>query len=259
MADKDRLEHVPLGNDAGPPLHHDDPRFGPRDDDVDVAALPVLDGGVDFELAVQPADAHGGDGAGEGHIGEVQRGGSPDHGEDVGIVFLVHREHGGDHLRLAAVLFGKERPERPVDQARGQGFLFAGAADFAPEIVARDAARRVDLFLVFDLQRNEVRHPLFARGDDRHQHHRVPVAYDRGAGGLLGDLSRLDAPGLASDVFFQQDFHQFLLGMRGREGPNGSPFRPPADGALAEGSGERSPPSSRKPYFFSPKESRMAR
>ena len=40
--------------------------------------------------------------------------------DDVGIVLQIVRQHGDDHLRVAAPAVGEQRADRPVDQARDQ-------------------------------------------------------------------------------------------------------------------------------------------
>ena len=71
---------------------------------------------------------------------------SDDH---VGVVLLVEGEHRGDHLRLAQEALREERPDRAIDQARGEHFLL-GLAAFALEEAARDLAGGEGLLLVVD-------------------------------------------------------------------------------------------------------------
>ena len=75
--------------------------------------------------------------------------------DDVGIVLHVVREHGDDDLRLVLEAFDEQRPDRPVDEARGQRLLL-GRTAFALEKAAGDLAGGVGLLLVVDGQREEV-------------------------------------------------------------------------------------------------------
>src|SRR5438105_3891866 len=85
---------------------------------------------VDDELAVEVADAHGADRVREGDLGDDQRGRGGVDGQDVGVVLAVGGEDEGDDLRLLAVALRERRPERAVDEARGQD-LFLGGVSFA--------------------------------------------------------------------------------------------------------------------------------
>src|SRR5690606_30746071 len=62
---------------------------------------------------------------------------------------------GADDQHLVLEALDEERADRPVDQARGQRFLF-GRTTLALEEAARDLAGGVGLFLVVDGQREEV-------------------------------------------------------------------------------------------------------
>jgi len=65
------------------------------------------------------------------------------------------RQRGDDDLRIAAPAVGEQRPDRPVDQPRGQRLLL-GRTTFALEIAAGDAACSVEFFLIIDGERQEV-------------------------------------------------------------------------------------------------------
>jgi hypothetical protein len=78
----------------------------------------------------------------------------------------VMAQHGGDDEDLVLEALDEQRPDRPVDQARGQRFLF-GRTAFALEEAARDLAGGVGAFLVVDRKREEVlpRLRLLGEGD----------------------------------------------------------------------------------------------
>jgi hypothetical protein len=66
------------------------------------------------------------------------------------------RQHGDDHLGVAAPAVGEQRPDRAVDQARDQRLLF-GRTALALEIAAGNAAGGVGIFPgVVDGQRQEI-------------------------------------------------------------------------------------------------------
>ena len=106
-------------------------------------------------LAVDIADAGGGDRAEERNAGDGQRRRGADQGDDVGIVLQVMAQHGADDLRLVAEAGREQRADRPVDEARGQHLLL-GRPAFALEEAAGDLAGGEGLFLVVDGEREEI-------------------------------------------------------------------------------------------------------
>src|SRR6185312_13242895 len=116
---------------------------------------------------------------------------SADHGDDIRVVLEIVAQHRSDDLGLAAIARVEQRPDRTVDQARGQDFLLARPA-LALEEAAWDLARGEGLLLIVDGQREEVdaglRRPL---ADDRAEHDRIAVSTEDGAVGLARDSSGL--------------------------------------------------------------------
>ena len=149
------VDDVVLGDEAGFAFHHGQRGLAGREDDVEVALPALAVGGVEDELAVDAADAAADHGAVEGQARQVQGGRSAGHGEDVGIVFLISGEHRGQHLHVLHEALGEERTDGAVDEAGNQGFVLRGAADFAAEEAAGDAAGRVHALGVFDGQGEE--------------------------------------------------------------------------------------------------------
>ena len=148
--------------------------------------------GLSTYSPLDEADARAADRAHEGRAGQRERGGSGDHGDDVGIVLLVVRERGDDHLRVAAPAVGEERTDRAVDQARGQRVLF-GRTAFALEEAAGNAARGVIFFLVIDGERQEIDAGLrLLRRDHGREHGGFAVGGNDGAVGLARDFSGLE-------------------------------------------------------------------
>ena len=104
--------------------------------------------------------------------------------------------HRGDDLHVVDEAFREQRPDRPVDQARGQRFLL-GRTALALEEAAGNAARGIGLLLIVHGEREEVaaRGRLLQahRGD---QHYRLAHGDEHGAVGLAGELARLDRYGV---------------------------------------------------------------
>ncbi len=198
MGEENRLEHHVLAQFADLALDHDHGVAGAGDHQVEPGLLELALARVEHVLAVDVGDPGRGHRAGKRDVGDHQRGGGAVHGQDVRIELLVGREHGGDQLGLAGIAVRKERPQRPVDQAAGEGLLLARPADLAAEIAAGNAAGRIHALLVFDGQRQEaeVLGPLF--GHHRDQHLGVAGGHDHGAVGLLGHLAGFKSQGAAT-------------------------------------------------------------
>ena len=95
---------------------------------------------------------------------------------NVGIDLGIDRHHRRDHLHFVEEAVGEQRPDRAVDEARGQRLLLRRTS-FALEKAAGDLAGGVGLFLVVDGQRKEVLAGLRdLRGLRRDQHDRVVEA-----------------------------------------------------------------------------------
>jgi hypothetical protein len=134
------------------------------------------------------------------------------HGDDVGIVLEIVRQHGHDDLGVVAVAIGKERTDRTVDEAGDQGLLL-GRAAFALEVAAGDAAGRVGALLVVHREGQEVDARLRLLGrDDGGEHGGLAVGGDDGAVGLTGHLAGFEhelAPG--PDQLFALDVEHGLV------------------------------------------------
>ena len=112
-------------------------------------------GRVQHILAVEVTHARCADGAVERDAGDRQRGGSADHGGNIGIDLRIGRHHGRHDLHFVVETFREQRTQRTVDQARGQDLLFAGTA-FALEETAGDLARSVGALLIIHGQREKI-------------------------------------------------------------------------------------------------------
>src|SRR6185437_11095124 len=112
------------------------------------------------------------------------------------------REHGGDHLRLVLEAFYEQRPDRPVDQARGERLLLARPA-LALEEAAGDLAGGVGSFLVIDGEGEEIHAGARAlRGHHGGQHAGLAVLGKDGGVGLAGDAARLKTELAAPPFYF---------------------------------------------------------
>ena len=212
VAEHHGAEHDLLGQLLGFRFHHQHRVGGAGDDEVELALDHLVELRVEHVFVVDEADAGAADRAHEGRAGERQRGGGRDHGDDVGIVLQVVRQHGDDDLRLAAPAIGEQRTDRAVDQARGQRVLF-GRPAFALEIAAGNAAGRVIFFRVVDGQREEV--DAFLRrlgGDDGGEHGGLAVGGEDGAVGLAGDLAGLEGELAPAPIEFNtMDIEHFFF------------------------------------------------
>ncbi len=195
VAEHHGAEHDVLGKLMRLRLHHEHGIGRAGDDEVELRGLHVLHQRIEHVAAVDVADSRSGDRAHEGHAGERQGRRRRDQADDVGIVFQVVRKHGDDNLRLVLVARGEERPDRPVDQARGQCILF-GRAPFALEEAARNAAGGVVALLVVHGQREEIEARLgLLHGDDRGENRRLAIGGEHRAIGLAGH-----APGFEHEL-----------------------------------------------------------
>ena len=186
VAEHHGAEHHVLGELLRLQLHHQHGVGGAGDDEVELRLLHLLERRIEHVAAVDVADASGADRAHEGHAGQRQRRGGGDHADDVGIVLKIMREHGDDDLRLVLVALGEERPDRPVDQPRGQRLLL-GRAAFALEEAAGNAAGGVVALLVIHGEREEILAGLrLLHGDDGGEHGGLAVGGEHRAVGLTG-------------------------------------------------------------------------
>ncbi len=199
VGDVERVEDLGLGDLVGPGLDHQDRLFGAGHDEVEVVALEEsLLGGVHDEVAVDLADAHRPHRVGQRHVGDHQRRGGAVHREDVVGMDVVDAQRDCHQLSLEVPALGEQRPDRPVDHPGGQGALLA-CATLALEERAGDLARGVHALFDVDGERQEVD---IAEIADRcgAEDHRLALADDDGAGGLLGHLAGFERDFATSDL-----------------------------------------------------------
>jgi hypothetical protein len=205
------LHHRRLADLLRARLHHHDRLGGAGHEQIQLALRLEIGGGrVDDDPVVPVPDAHGPHRVLERDVGDVERGGRADDGERVRVVLEVGREQQADHLRLAGVALGEERPQRPVDHPRGEDLLLVRAA-LALEEAAGDLAARVVVLAVVHRQGQEVDpDPRLLLRARRGEDDRVAQPHHRGPVGLLRDLARLDREGVVAER--QLEFLHHCLG-----------------------------------------------
>ena len=191
VAEQDGLGHDVFGQELGARLDHHDRVPGARDDEVELGLLELAVGRVDDELAIDPADADGADGARERDLADGQRGRGGDGAEHVRLVLLVGREDRDDELDVVLVALGEEGADRTVGQAGGEGRRL-GRARLALDEAARDLARGVHPLLELDREREEVEAGAGVGPVGRAEHEGVAVADGDGTAGEAGELAGLD-------------------------------------------------------------------
>ena len=112
-------------------------------------------GRVDDELAVDAADAHGAERAGERDVGNQSAAQAPLMQRMSGSIFAVGAEEHADDLRVVEVALREERTQRAVGHAAGEDFLF-GRTAFALEVAAGEFAGGGGFFAVVDGEREQV-------------------------------------------------------------------------------------------------------
>ena len=171
MAPVQSINKHGFGHKFGLAFHHDHGVARSGEHDVEIAALQLLARGVDHKFAVHATDAATGNGAIKRKRREAHRGGSGGNAQHVGQILTVGGNDAGQHLHFVSVTLGKERTNRAVDQAGHQRFMVAGATDFAPEKVARDASGGIHLLPILHSKGEEVLgrfQRLFADRDQSH-------------------------------------------------------------------------------------------
>ena len=199
VCDIERVEDLRLGDFVGARLDHQDGLLGAGDHQVERRLEQPLLVRVDEEVALGVlADPHGAHGHRERDVGHHQRGARAVHREDVVGVLVVDRHRDRHELCLPVPALREQRPERPVDHARGERGLLARPA-LALEETAGDLARGVHPFLDVNRQREEVHVARVPRGCGAQDHRVARLNYD-GATGLSGVLAGLEANRAPADL-----------------------------------------------------------
>ncbi len=177
MRDPERFENLTLRHLESAALDHRDRFRGARYDDVDVGVLELLEGRVQHPGVLDAAHSDRGHRRVERDLRHVERHRGTQHGEHVGIVFLVRGQNEAGDLRLVSEPLRKQGPDGPIDAARGENLLLA-RPPFALEEAAGDLARSVRLLAILDGEGEkwEVGWPVLHCG--RNQHHRIAVLHE---------------------------------------------------------------------------------
>ena len=127
MTEGDGAQHLILGELGRLRFDHEHTLLGAGHDQIEVGGRALLVGRVQNIAAVRVADPAPPDRPHEGETRDGERGRRADHGDDVGIVDQVVREHRADDLGLVTKRLDEEGPKRPVDETGDQGLLLARA------------------------------------------------------------------------------------------------------------------------------------
>ena len=173
VGDLERVEQLGLGDLVRARLDHQERVVGAGHDQVELGLGDLGLVGVDHELALELADAHRAHLGRERDVGQGQRGGGAVHREDVVGMHVVDAHRRRDDLRLAVPALREQRPDRPVDHARGEDALLGGAA-LALEEAAGDLPGGVHALLDVHGQGQEV-HVAHVAGGRGAEHHVSPV------------------------------------------------------------------------------------
>ena len=192
-------DEVLLGDFVAGAFIHDDVGLVADVDEVEVGAALLFVRGVHDELAFDPADAHGAERSGPGDVGDGQRRGGAEDGQDVGLVLAVGREQEGLDLDLVVPALGEQGADGAVGEAAGEDFLLGGTA-LALEVASRETAGGGRLLAVVDRQREEILAGLRLGGGDRGgEDDRLAQLDGDGAVGLLGKAAGFDGDLLTTE------------------------------------------------------------
>src|SRR6185437_7550210 len=151
---------------------------------------------------------------------ERERRGGADDRRNVGIDLGIDRDNRRDDLHVVVKAVGKERPDRPVDETRGQRLLLRRAT-LALEEATGDLAGGVGLLLIVDGEWKEVlSRPRLLRGDRRDQHEGVTETDHHRTASLARDLACFERQcmGAVSDRF-PDGIRHIVLAVRKRQWP----------------------------------------
>ncbi len=200
VREHDGAQHHFLGQLLGFRLDHHHRVVRGGDDQVQVTGQRLGVGRVQLILAIDITDARRADRAHEGHARDGERGRRGDQRQDVRLVLAVIGQHLADAVDLVIETFGEQRADRTIDQAADQR-LTLGRTALALEKTAGDTARRRELLLIVNGQREEVLPFLhILRGRHGAQHHRLAQRRDHRAVGLTGHLAGFEGQRLAAPL-----------------------------------------------------------
>ena len=213
MAEDHSTKHDLFAELLGFRLNHQHSGFSASHHQIHDGTLACGLARVEHILAIDVTDPGRTDGASERNATDGQGRTGGDQRCNISVDFRVERQGVNHHLNLIEKTFGKQGANRPVNQAAGQGFKFAGPA-FALEKTAWNLARSIGFFKVIDRQREEVLAGFGAfRGHHRRKHNGVIDVDQHGTASLSGDFAgfhgdRVLAPGKGFGHFIEHaHFH----------------------------------------------------
>ncbi len=179
------FEHPLFGHFAGKTLDHQHRFAAAGDDQVEIALFQLVLRREGDELAVDMSQADRAQGAQKRQWRQAQGGASAVHAQHVAVVLLVAGDDEALNLHFVVKPVGKERPNGPVHEPRGQGFLGRRPA-FALEKSAGKLAGRGRALAVIAGQREEVDASPRGAGGRGGQDDRLAILDQATTGGLLG-------------------------------------------------------------------------
>ena len=191
LGNRECLGDVLLGHLECATLDHDDRLVVPGDDEIHVAELELLEGGIQHPVSLESADTDARQRARKRDLRRVQRKRCRDDREHVGVILLIRGDDEDVDLHFVLEPLGEHGTDRTVDDSRRQYFAVARPALTFDE-AAGDLAGRVRLLAVFDEERKEWERTLRLAHGYCGEHHRVAELHQGGPCRLLRHAARFD-------------------------------------------------------------------
>ena len=147
-----RFHEISFGEFLGRAFDHKDVVFRADINQVEVALFAFGVCWISDELTVHPTDPNRPDRSDKWNVGNAKRRRGAVNRENVGIVFAIRTKQDRDDLGIVKISLRKKRPERPIDHARSESFLFRRPS-FALEIAPRELPHRSRFFAIIDCER----------------------------------------------------------------------------------------------------------
>ena len=154
MTEGDRTQHYFFAEQIGLRFNHKHSIFCTGHNEVQPGILQLTGSGIKNIFVIDISYPCCTDRSVKRHTGKRDRRRGANQGRNVSVNFRVRRHQGRNNLDLVHESFRKQRPDRAVNEAAGQGFFF-GRASFTFEETARYATCCIEFFLVVDSQRKK--------------------------------------------------------------------------------------------------------
>ena len=191
LAQRERLEHVRLGDFEAAAFDHVDRIRRAGHDDFEVAVGQLLERRVQHPLVLDPSDAHAGDRAVPGNAARCQRIRGRHQSQHIRVILLVARNDVDVDLDFVLEAVGEERPDGPVDDAGCQDFVIV-RAPLSLDEAAGDLSRGIGLFPVLDQEREKAEGGFPVAHGHGGQDHGVTERDNGASGSLLRHAPGLD-------------------------------------------------------------------